>query len=127
MNDYLGPPNFNHFLKEKPQTTNQQYGFFYRKEKEKSVDIYESKPMDNNLLHDVPSSNSLRHHTKLRSLKVRPPLPRKITYHTASPLTNHRKECNFDCGRNNPDTRLTRVKGIQLWHAHTGSLVHIKP
>ncbi|CAH8495314.1 unnamed protein product [Schistosoma rodhaini] len=127
MDNHLGPPSYNYFTKEKPQTTNQQYGFFYREEKGNDTDILRNKSDCNEM---VTSSHSLKHHgvhTRIRSSKLRPPLPRKITYHTASPLAKHRKEYEVGDGRKDPDTRLTRVKGIQLWHAHTGSLVHVEP
>ncbi|CAH8433837.1 hypothetical protein MS3_00002193 [Schistosoma haematobium] len=124
MDNHLGPPTYNYFTKEKPQTTNQQYGFFYREEQVGDVDTLQNKAACNEM---VTSSHLLKHHTKFRSSKLRPPLPRKITYHTASPLAKHKKECEVGGGRKYPDTRLTRVKGIQLWHAHTGSLVHVEP
>ncbi|CAH8431711.1 unnamed protein product [Schistosoma turkestanicum] len=124
MDEFIGPPLYNYFLKEKPRTTNQQYGYFYKEEQAKKVNVERIEPPDNNA---VSSSNSLKTHPRHRLMKLKSPLPKAIKYHTIPSLLKYRKDSEVGGGRKVPDTCLTRVKGIQLWHAHTGSLVHIKP
>ncbi|CAH8833769.1 unnamed protein product [Trichobilharzia szidati] len=121
MDAHKGPPIFNHFVKEKPQTTNQQYGFFYRAEQSEG-----NKKEEQHIICETLESIE-KDQKKPKWASDKPLLAKKVTYYTAPPLKKYRKECEVSSGRKEPDTRLTRVKGIQLWHAHTGSLVNVKP
>ncbi|CAL8104126.1 unnamed protein product [Calicophoron daubneyi] len=120
MDEYYGPQTFNHFAKEKPTTTNQTYGFFYRdllKEYAENEAAIQEK---------CQKYMSIKPEPKV--VDPKPLIHKKVGYYIAPPIKEHREECAVANGTNEyPDNRLVKVKGMQMWHAHTGAIVNLKP
>ncbi|VDP67387.1 unnamed protein product [Echinostoma caproni] len=123
MEEFQGPQVFNHYAKERPVTTNQTYGFFYR-ELEK-----ESEEREKNYLQRCQPPEKLKELTPPTAFRKEDfVLGKKVDYFVAPQLKDYREECPISKGTSDvPDNRLTKIKGIQLWHGYTGALVNVKP
>lgn len=124
MEDFQGPQIFNQYAKERPVTTNQTYGFFLRDLKENEVDTNKKHDM----LCKPPEKVKLLTQPKMLNKDNNFLIAKKVDYFVAPPVKQYREECPIVSGTSQvPDNRLTKIKGIQLWHGYTGALVNIKP
>ncbi|KAG5441926.1 hypothetical protein CSKR_200089 [Clonorchis sinensis] len=128
MEEYKGPQTFNHFIKERPVTTNQTYGFFY---KEGNKELRESCKRSRETCEKADHLEKIKIKSSACSRTVpecEPVISKKVHYHIAPELQDNRHECDVTNGTSKfPDNRLTKVKGLQLWHAYTGALLNLKP